>query len=128
MQDELVEVVVGPVVIWLLVGTSKDMGRRKPELFRSHVETDPVWNWLSDAGWPFARNSRDSGTTTTSCPGSSRIAMPIADARVRSWTLFRCVDVIVETGEGARKPGRTIAKLSSSAVAALSEIEVDPAL
>src|SRR5258708_31290142 len=128
IQQELVEVFVGPVVIWLLVGISKDMGRRKPELFRSNVETDPVWNWLSDAGWPFARNSRDSVTTPTSCPGSSRIATPIAEGRLRSWTLFRCVDVIVETGEGVRKPGRTIAKLSSSAVAALSEIAVDPAL
>src|SRR5260370_38569904 len=128
MQDELVEVVVGPVVIWLLVGTSKDMGRRKPKSFRSNVETDPVWNWLSDAGWPFARNSRDSVTTTTSCPGSSRMAMPIAPGRLRFSSLFASLDVLADTGDLVRKPGRTTAKLSSSASAALSEIADDPAL
>ena len=49
IQQELVEVFVGPVVIWLLVGTSKESGRSETEPFRSNVETDPVWNWLGGA-------------------------------------------------------------------------------
>jgi hypothetical protein len=41
IQQELVEVFVGPVVIWLLVGLSNDIGRRKPKPFNSNVDTSP---------------------------------------------------------------------------------------
>jgi hypothetical protein len=62
IQQELVEVFVGPVVIWLLVGISNDIGQRKAKPLSSNVDTEPVWNWLSDAASPSARNSRDSVT------------------------------------------------------------------
>lgn len=42
IQQELVDVLVGPDAILLLVGTSNDIGRRNPKPLRSKVETEPV--------------------------------------------------------------------------------------
>src|SRR5260370_15352416 len=128
IQQELVEVFVGPVVIWPLVGISNDIGLRKPKPLSSYVDTEPLWNWLSDAASPSARNSRDSVTTTTSRPCDSRMEIPMAPGRLRSSSLFRFVEGTAEIGNGVKRPGCRMAKLSSFAFAASLEIADDPAL